>query len=55
MKIASDTSLEFLDLKLKIVEGEIRIDVLLNLPTVLATLHLAPVIVRKTNPIYLKV
>ena len=52
MEIASDRGLEFLDLKFKIVEGKIELTNLLNLPTVLATQHLAPVILRKIYPTY---
>ena len=54
MEMESATGLEFLDLKLKIVEGKIRVDLLLNLPTVLAIPHLTSAILRKTYAVYLK-
>ena len=40
MKIAGENGLEFLDLKLKIAEGKIRVDLYANQLIVLATLHL---------------
>ena len=44
MEIASENGLEFLDLKLKIAESKIRVEICMqHLLVVLATLHLTPV------------
>ena len=53
MDIANDTSLEFLNLKLKIIQGKIRA-VIFAKPTNSLS-YTAPVILRKTYVSYLKV
>ena len=53
MEIASENGLEFLDLKLKIVEGKIKVDVHAK-PTNSFRLHLAPVTQKIISVTYLR-
>ena len=55
IEIAGENGLEFLDLKLKIAEGKIRVDVYAKLTNSFATLHLTPVTRKITSVTYLKV
>ena len=49
MEIAGDTDLEFLDLKLKINEGKIRVDVYAKSTNSLAIPQLTPAILKTTH------
>ena len=55
MEIAGNAGLEFFDLKLRISEGKIRVDVLLNPLIVLAIPHLTPATQKTTYATYLEV
>ena len=54
MEIASENGLEFLDFKLKITEGKIRVDVYAKPTNSFTTLHLRPVTQKIISVTYLK-